>query len=215
MFDNLKLRVISGTIAFFVVLLAILVSETIFVALTFLLAALLFAEWHDIAHKYNKLWHGYVLLLPALISALLIRGMDSGEYLLLLALFLIVAVDVGGYFGGKYFGGKKLYAKVSPKKTVSGLICGIVSALVIVHIVIASISDQLSFALPGAGLITFLVIIFAVLEQGGDLLASYFKRQFHVKDSGHLIPGHGGVLDRCDGIILVLPIMYLMIIICL
>ncbi len=121
--------------------------------------------------------------------------------LLVLWVFLVTwATDVGGYFAGKGIGGPKLAPKISPKKTWAGLLGGM-GLSVIVSVVMHQI---VPFA-AGLGMISLLSGLLAVWAQVGDLLESAVKRHFDVKDSGGLIPGHGGLLDRVDGLVFVAP----------
>jgi phosphatidate cytidylyltransferase len=112
----------------------------------------------------------------------------------LFVIFIVWATDVAAYFGGRSFGGPKLWPRVSPKKTWSGATTGLFAALC---------AGGLTAGLTGAGDWRLGVLIAAplsVISQLGDLLESALKRRFGVKDSGHVIPGHGGVLDRLDGL---------------
>ncbi|MCJ9428754.1 phosphatidate cytidylyltransferase [Kordiimonas marina] len=127
-----------------------------------------------------------------------VRGMDA---MLLFWIFLVVwATDVGGYFAGKGIGGPKLAPKISPKKTWAGLIGGMVlsvAASLVLHYGFGVGHNVVAFALWSA--------LLPIWAQIGDLLESAVKRHFGVKDSGGLIPGHGGLLDRVDGLVFVAP----------
>ena len=114
------------------------------------------------------------------------------------ALALVWATDIGAYFSGRAIGGPKLWPAVSPNKTWAGLIGGVVAASLLaaaMH-VWAGLPLRLTLATP----------VLAVLAQGGDLYESYLKRRAGVKDSGTLLPGHGGVMDRLDGLVPVAPV---------
>ncbi|WP_322517040.1 phosphatidate cytidylyltransferase [Rhodopseudomonas palustris] len=134
---------------------------------------------------------GYAAI--ALIASILVRLDPDYGFPALILIFLIVwGTDIGGYFAGRGIGGPKLWPRVSPKKTWAGAIGGLVLSLLV----------GLGFALAGFGKIVPLLILAAVLStvsQLGDLFESAVKRQFGVKDSSHIIPGHGGLLDRLDG----------------
>ena len=121
---------------------------------------------------------------------------------------LLVATDSGAYFAGKTIGGAKLAPSISPNKTWAGLFGGIAAAI------IAAFLSQNIVPWPN-GLISVIVIgtMTAILGQIGDLFESWLKRKEGVKDSGDLLPGHGGVLDRIDGYIIVIPIYLLSLII--
>lgn len=109
------------------------------------------------------------------------------------------ATDVAAYFTGRHFGGPKLWPRVSPKKTWSGFVGGLLGA-VICGLAVAAVARSLGWT-PLAGLAAVAVVsaLCSVASQLGDLGESAFKRHFDVKDSGHIIPGHGGVMDRVDG----------------
>jgi phosphatidate cytidylyltransferase len=112
----------------------------------------------------------------------------------LFVLVVVWATDIGGYFGGRTIGGPKLWPRVSPKKTWSGAVAGVAAACA---------AGGLTVALTGVGnpVRGFLLAIpLSMVSQAGDLAESAVKRRFGVKDSGHIIPGHGGVLDRVDGL---------------
>lgn len=109
-------------------------------------------------------------------------------------IIIVIAADVGGYFGGRVFGGPKLWPRVSPKKTWAGLIGGVLFAQ-IAGFVFGWVST-VAYA-PEVALMSAVVALFSV---GGDLLESSAKRYFGVKDSSRLMPGHGGILDRLDGL---------------
>ncbi|MFC4617375.1 phosphatidate cytidylyltransferase [Camelliibacillus cellulosilyticus] len=129
---------------------------------------------------------------------------DHGLSLVLFILILIWTTDSGAYFVGKAFGKHKLAPLISPNKTVEGAVGGMVLA-VIVAFVFHAITVP-----PGLESLTVLSVIavaIAVIGQLGDLAESALKRYYNVKDSGHILPGHGGVLDRCDSWIFVFPIL--------
>lgn len=120
---------------------------------------------------------------------------DHGLSMTLYLLLVVWATDIGAYFAGRHFGGPKLLPQVSPSKTWSGLLGGMAAAgsLAFCYAKVQSVH------LPE--LATGLALVLAVVAQLGDLFESYVKRRVGVKDSGRLIPGHGGVLDRIDGLI--------------
>ncbi|HFI0345491.1 phosphatidate cytidylyltransferase [Streptococcus suis] len=122
------------------------------------------------------------------------------------ALCIVWATDIGAYLVGRQFGRRKLLPKVSPNKTVEGFVGGIVSAVVL-SIIFLLVDKSLLAGYPFF-LMMLMVALFSVFVQFGDLVESAIKRHFGVKDSGRIIPGHGGILDRFDGMIFVFPIMH-------
>ncbi|MCX8002159.1 MAG: phosphatidate cytidylyltransferase, partial [Anoxybacillus mongoliensis] len=108
------------------------------------------------------------------------------------------------YFVGRALGKRKLWEHISPNKTVEGAIGGVLCALVVV-----SVYEWLSPFAPSFLMLLIATVILSVFGQLGDLVESAFKRHYGVKDSGAILPGHGGILDRFDSLLFVLPILYL------
>ncbi len=127
----------------------------------------------------------------------------SGHIMLVALAAIIAACDTAAYFVGRRFGGPKLWPQVSPSKTISGSIGGLVAAIALTLI----LADVIGLANQFDALILGLVL--GILAQAGDLLESAIKRLLNVKDSGSILPGHGGMLDRFDGYILTIPAFYL------
>jgi phosphatidate cytidylyltransferase len=132
--------------------------------------------------------------------------LEEGVQFVFYALFIIWATDSGAYFIGKAIGKKKLWPHISPNKTVEGFLGGVVSA-VIVGVIMTFFSD-LEMSIPKLIVVTAILSIFG---QMGDLVESALKRHYKVKDSGHLLPGHGGMLDRFDSLLFVLPLLYFLL----
>ncbi|HEM6205129.1 phosphatidate cytidylyltransferase [Streptococcus suis] len=137
--------------------------------------------------------------------SLILARMD-GLNKVFFALCLVWATDIGAYLIGRQIGRRKLSPKVSPNKTVEGFVGGILSAVVVA--IIFLIVDKSLLAGYSFVMMLLLVAIFSIFSQFGDLVESAIKRHFGVKDSGKIIPGHGGILDRFDGMIFVFPIMH-------
>lgn len=138
---------------------------------------------------------GFIYAAAALTGSILVR-LDGtmGFYALVFILFVVWASDIGGYFAGRAIGGPKLWPRVSPKKTWAGAVGGIV----------LSIAVALLVSFLGWGRVVPLIVLavaLSVVSQLGDLFESAVKRAFGVKDSGRIIPGHGGLLDRLDGFV--------------
>jgi phosphatidate cytidylyltransferase len=204
---NLKQRIISSIILVIIALYAILSSSTLFLFLTILVTILMSIEWVDLVKKADdqKKWRliGICYILIPIYSLLKIKVISPQA---LLWLFMIIwTTDIAAFFAGKMFGGAKLAPTISPNKTWVGLFAGVVASMVI-----GLIS---SFMFASGNVIFFIIIsgLLAVIEQLSDLIESKIKRIFNLKDSGGIIPGHGGILDRLDGITLVAPFVLMLI----
>lgn len=127
----------------------------------------------------------------------------GGLVYLFYSLFMIWATDSGAYFIGKAYGKTKLWPEISPNKTIGGSVGGIICALVVA--VLFSLFTDINVSIFTLMAIT---VILSVFGQIGDLVESAFKRHFHVKDSGTILPGHGGILDRFDSLLFVWPLLH-------
>lgn len=129
-------------------------------------------------------------------------GDGSGFIVMLWLLLVIWATDSFAYFAGRSIGGPKLFPKISPKKTWSGALGGVIGAAV------TAMALHWFFQLNGSALgIAVISAAVSILSQFGDALESTIKRDFNVKDSGHIIPGHGGLFDRLDGLLVTAPVI--------
>ena len=158
----------------------------------------------------NKSYHlfGHIFLLFSFYSAYLIREDLNGLILFLSIMLICILTDIGGYVFGKTLKGPKL-TKISPKKTYAGVIGGYFFSIIFINILVNNfeIFTQKYYSF---GVDEFIfVLIISTVSQIGDIIISYFKRLSKIKDSGKLIPGHGGILDRIDGIIFAFPFYYI------
>lgn len=169
-----------------------------------------FASDHDTHARVFKLGAGTLATLAAWCALVLIHGdPDAGHRWLLAALAVVWAADSGAYFAGRHFGGKlfkgrKLAPKISPNKTVEGLVGGLLAGLV-AGLVVGWFAGATLAQMPALALVVFTTVLFSVV---GDLFESLLKRHVGAKDSGTLIPGHGGILDRIDGVLAALPVFW-------
>ncbi|WP_185231967.1 phosphatidate cytidylyltransferase [Teredinibacter franksiae] len=150
-----------------------------------------------------RLLMGWFVLVPAWLALLYLRAEPSGSWLVLMVVATVAAADIGAYFTGKAFGRTKLAKSVSPGKTWEGVVGGLFFALVL-----GAIANVLIIQGSWIGLIAIIVPT-AFVSVLGDLLESMVKRHQGVKDSGSLLPGHGGFMDRIDGLVAAAPIFAL------
>lgn len=147
---------------------------------------------------------GVVYVAAGTIGMTWLRDLPSGGLSLFLFTMLAVwATDIGAYAAGRSIGGPKLAPRISPKKTWAGLLGGMASSAIVgwgIAVAVGAQSPVLALLVGG---------ILAVVAQAGDLFESAVKRRYNVKDSGHLIPGHGGILDRIDGLLVAAPVLAL------
>lgn len=191
-------RILSALVLMPVTLAAIWYGGWAFWLLLIVAAAVMDWEWWRMVDfqtaPFLNLFGTPYIGVPALSLAWLRSDPASGFETILWLLCLVWATDIGAYFAGRLIGGPKLLPRVSPKKTWAGLIGGMVSAAGVG----AGIAAWLGLSVVGFGLLSAGL---AVVSQAGDLFESWVKRRFNVKDSSNIIPGHGGVLDRVDGVL--------------
>lgn len=204
---NTAQRVAAAAVLMPIALYAILGSTNLFNFLALLVAILMTAEWIEITknQQNQRKWRiiGLLYIIIPLYCAMRIRNYD-GE--ILFWMFSIIwTTDIFAFFAGRTLGGPKLLPSVSPNKTWSGLAIGSIGSMLI-----GSLSV---FMFQGGSVIFFLIasLGLSLLEQISDLCESKIKRICGVKDSGSIIPGHGGVIDRLDGMILVAPMVWILI----
>jgi phosphatidate cytidylyltransferase len=145
----------------------------------------------------RRLWAatGFLYAAAAEIASVLVRLDQTYGFVALILILLVVWVtDIGGYFAGRGIGGPRLWPRVSPKKTWAGAIGGFVASLAVA-------AGFAAFGLGKTGPVVLLGAVLSIASQFGDLFESAVKRRFGVKDSSHIIPGHGGLLDRLDGFV--------------
>jgi phosphatidate cytidylyltransferase len=207
--SSLKTRLISGFILAPLTLLTIYLGGVFFGALIFAAFIIVIFEWISLCKKTQRpileFLVGFVYSIICIASFAYIRlGIEYGMYFCVASIVCVWASDVGAYFVGKKFRGPKIAPIVSPNKTLSGLLgamffSGIAASLFYINLP-ESLNAEFSIFAFFAGM------VFGFIGQTGDLFISAAKRRANVKDTGNLIPGHGGLLDRIDSLMLVSPI---------
>ena len=175
-----------------------------FISICFLITVY---EWHMMSKKKQYYIFGLLFLTLSFYSIFKLRNEFNGEYIYLLFITIIcVSTDIGGYCFGKLFKGPKL-TKISPKKTFSGVIGGYLFSIIFTYYFFNNIYINSLIEFSSHTLIYVLLV--STVSQIGDILISYFKRLSKIKDTGKIIPGHGGLLDRIDGMIFAFPFSYI------
>ena len=156
-------------------------------------------EWSKLSRNKSYKFFGFIFLLFSFYS---FYDLSFKLSLLIFVILICISTDIGGYVFGKIFKGPKLTV-ISPNKTYAGMFGGYLLSLICLSI----ITNFIDY--PGITLQLLLItILLSTVSQVGDIIVSYFKRQAGVKNTGNLIPGHGGLLDRIDGMIFAVPILY-------
>jgi phosphatidate cytidylyltransferase len=196
--SNFKKRILSAIILITLALYFIIQGSFMlmfFTAICFLVACY---EWHVMTKKKSYKIYGFPFLFCSFFTFY-----ELDLPIVFFVILICISTDIGGYVFGKIFKGPKL-TKISPNKTYAGMIGGYFLSLISLTIIINLIDyshTPIQFFL--------LTLIISTVSQIGDIIISYFKRLSKIKDTGKIIPGHGGLLDRIDGMIFAFPIVYL------
>jgi phosphatidate cytidylyltransferase len=198
---ELATRTAVGAILVVIALASAFLGGTVFAIMVALIATVMYVEWSRMLASWGAVWKVlgfFYCLLPA-VSLLWIReqsefsGIGRGPDLLIWVFLVVWATDIGAYFAGRAIGGPKLAPTISPNKTIAGLVGGVISA--------AILAGAWAEYVDLPSLLLWLAAPLAVAAQLGDLFESGLKRRSGVKDSGTWLPGHGGLLDRLDGLV--------------
>ncbi len=218
--SDLKVRALSALVMIIVSGGALWAGGVVFMAFTALLAIGLLWEYWGLVQKLvsTVFWRAALMLLGIIYISVACRALIelrngdflSGLSLAVLVIALVIAVDIGAYFSGRAIGGPKIAPRISPNKTWAGLFGGIIAATVLIALVTSQLVVKGPPFLPALLLAAPIGAGIAIVAQAGDFLESWMKRRAGVKDSGKLIPGHGGLLDRLDGHLSVLFVLGVM-----
>ena len=203
--NELKKRILSSIIILPIAVWLIIQGSILFILFLFFLLLLTSYEWFKMSkNNFFKIFIGIFFLIYSFYTTFQLRDLYGFNFFIFLIL-VCVFTDLGGYFFGKLFKGPKL-TKISPKKTYSGVIGSFYLPILFCYIFINYVNHDYSQILNVN--LFLLVLIISFISQLGDLIISYFKRVAKVKDTGKILPGHGGILDRIDGLIFVLPTIF-------
>ncbi len=213
--SELLKRTISSLFLMSIIFISALINDLILLSILFIVVIFSWIEWIKIIEKirFKKIYriiHIILFLIYLLIAFIICFNVFViDKYFFLTILMICVFSDVGGYLFGKTFGGKKL-TKISPNKTISGSIGSFILSYIGFFLMYLYFSDLLFVRLQIEALV-FIPFFISLICQLGDLFISYYKRRAKIKNTGNLIPGHGGLLDRIDGSIFALPIGFIII----
>ena len=207
MMSNLNKRILTSFPLIIIAIYAIYNIKVLVVSL-FIISSILIYEFANILKyifKKNKinlfiflnLFIFYVCLFSLQIYFFLSGEFEKKQTIFLFILLICIFTDIGGYIFGNIFKGKKL-TSISPNKTYAGMIGSFICSLITCTLFIIYFNFSFQFM--------FFTFLISLVSQSGDLFISYLKRKANIKDTGNFLPGHGGLLDRLDGIIFAIPI---------
>ena len=204
-YNEMKKRLLSSLILLPVVFF--LIIEGSFFFNIFLIIIFTISVYEFYQFKFNIYYNilAVIYLLFSFLTFFLLRNIndEKGLFYFFMVMIICISTDIGGFAFGKTFKGPKI-TKISPNKTYAGVIGAYLISYVFIYIFLEIFNSDTYL------LFNYFLIIFAIstVSQLGDLLISYFKRKAKIKDTGKIIPGHGGILDRIDGMIFAFPISY-------
>ena len=204
MTNEILKRILSSIILLILTFFCIIKGSYFFYIMLITILVISFIEWHNMTNNKPYYLFGFLYIFFSLFCVYQLRfSFDDDISLFLLVLTICILTDLGGFIFGKTFKGPKL-TKLSPKKTYSGVFGSFfLSILIIPSILIFNILNDVSIIK-----LTIFILIISATSQIGDIFISYFKRISKIKDTGKIIPGHGGLLDRIDGMIFAYPVSY-------
>ena len=211
---NLLKRILSSILLLPLALFFIIKGSFFFIFFICICFLLTSYEWYMMTKK-KKTYHiiGYLFFIFSFYCSYLLRNLDNDEggLLFLFVIVVCVSTDIGGFIFGKIFKGPKL-TKISPNKTYSGMVGGFLLSIISINFYIYYANKYLGKYAEFTIEAFIMVILISSISQFGDIIISYFKRLSKIKDTGKIIPGHGGILDRIDGMIFAIPFTYLILI---
>ena len=202
-------RILSSIILIPIVIFFIIKGSFLFNCFIFICFLITTYEWLKLSKKNLFKFFGTIFIVISFYTMFRIRNeFDKDYFHLLLVIIICVSTDIGGYIFGNIFKGPKL-TKISPKKTYSGVIGSFLLSLIFTNLFLDFLSNVETFEFTKKMFLFILLI--SLVSQIGDIIISYFKRKSKIKDTGTIIPGHGGILDRIDGMIFAIPFAYVFI----
>ena len=203
MSQEITKRILSSIIIIVMALFFIIKGSFFYIFFLLIFFFITIYEWYKMTKNKNYFIIGLIFLTLSFLSAFLLRNIYLLDFILVI--LICISSDIGGYVFGKIFKGPKL-TKISPNKTFSGMIgsffLSITSALLY--------TEYYNLVYWTDEILLIAVILISSISQIGDLTVSYFKRKSKIKNTGKIIPGHGGLLDRIDGMLFAIPFSYIL-----
>ena len=205
--EELIKRILSSLILIPIALFFIIKGGFLFIFFITICFIVTAYEWHMMSKKKSHYLFGFIFLIFSYYTIFELINFSGSYYYFLSIVLICISTDIGGYIFGKIFKGPKL-TKISPKKTYSGMIGGYILSIIILNIFLTSPYFFTKVNDITADIFIFILLVSSI-SQIGDIIISYFKRLSKIKDTGKIIPGHGGLLDRIDGMIFAFPFSYI------
>ena len=204
---ELTKRILSSIILMPIILFFIVKGTFLFNFFILICLLITTYEWIKMSKTNFFKIFGTIFIIISFYTIFKIRNeFDMDYFHLLLVIIICMSTDIGGYLFGNVFKGPKL-TKISPKKTYSGVIGSFLLSIIFTNLFLDIYLDEKTFKFSKEIFIFILSVSF--ISQSGDIFVSYFKRKSKIQDTGNIIPGHGGILDRIDGMIFAFPFSYL------
>jgi len=209
--NNFLKRLLSSIVLLSIFYFILIIENYLFLIFLIFLFLVSIFEWNNLVKNISLKLFGFIFLSLSYFSVHEIKNIDTNSSFFIFIISVCVGSDFGGYVFGKLIGGPKL-TTISPNKTYSGFFGGILCAILLGF----SCKFIFNLTLPNYTFHNFnfllTIILLSVTSQIGDLVISFFKRKANLDDTGKIIPGHGGLLDRIDGMIFAFPLSYLFVI---
>ena len=203
MSQEITKRILSSIIIIAIALFFIIKGSFFYIFFLSVFFFITIFEWYKMSKNKSYFLLGLIFLIVSFLSAFLLRNIFLDDFILVI--LICISSDIGGFVFGKLFKGPKL-SKISPNKTYSGMIgsffLSIISALLY--------TNYYDLVYWTDNVLLIAVILISSISQMGDLTVSYFKRKSKIKNTGKIIPGHGGLLDRIDGMLFAIPFAFIL-----
>ena len=210
MSKELLTRILSSFILIPFLFFFIIKGSIFFIFFVLIMILITLYEWHNLSFKKIYYFPGLIFILFSFYTFFSLRNYNELSFFLLI-LIICISTDIGGYIFGKILKGPRL-TKISPNKTYAGMFGGFLLSFLIAILYLNNLNYLLLEPFNTININTIgLILSISLISQVGDIIISFFKRKKKIKNTGKIIPGHGGILDRIDGMIFAFPYAYLLV----